>query len=102
MNTLSDILNERRKQIGRGFTLQHDLEHSLEEMASAAAAYLLNLAEFWPWEKSAFKPARDLGVAREDVIKAAAILLAAIDAEDAGVEAASKQALSQVNTPPDQ
>ena len=87
-----DVLVERARQIHQeGYTLEHDDEHEQNELIFAGAAYALHVAEaakfgwvdkylrphFWPagW---AWKPADP----RTRLVKAAALLLAAIERMD--------------------
>lgn len=84
-----DVLAERQRQIEKeGWTPRHDdLEHDGgNELARAAAVYanpdLWNIfgvsAVGWPWESQWFKPTND----RRNWVKAAALLLAAIEQKD--------------------
>lgn len=81
-----DVLAERRRQIeSEGWTPEHDDEHSLGEMAGAAACYANNAGlgrvlppRSWPWDASWWKP-KDR---RRDLVRAAALLLAEIERLD--------------------
>lgn len=104
------IADERKRQIEvEGYTQQHDLEHDVRELISAARAYthsanLHILSEsfnpsdswhktnepfywnevknLWPWEEEFFKPTTTL----RDLVKAGALIAAAIDRLNAGKE----------------
>lgn len=83
------IQTERNKQIDKGFTLNHDLDHG-DELLRAAACYLDWAATqiegqsdpnepthpFWPWETTDWNP----GTPEEAIIKAAAMVAAFYDA----------------------
>lgn len=97
-----DVLAERRRQIHvEGFTLEHDDEHHRGELAIAAACYaeeafcqlrvpdrLPEVSEIvpmlWPWEESWWRPSLD---ARRNLVKAGALILAAISQIDRAIEA---------------
>jgi hypothetical protein len=103
-----DVLTERRRQVdGEGFTIEHDDEHDAGDLASAASAYALNAAcqlnpfmkaplcetsladelcadtgnrkvpTMWPlnWGAEWWKPKRP----REDLVRAAALILGEIE-----------------------
>lgn len=100
------IAEERQRQINNGYDAQHDSHHNFDELASAAKTYInaaflttkskemgnSNQAAIswhkynepfewkylklgWPWEEESFKPTTSL----EDLIKAGALIAAAID-----------------------
>jgi len=83
-----DVLAERQRQIDtEGYTPEHDdKEHNSDELARAAAVYanpeiwdiLGHGPVGWPWAPQWFKP-KD---ARRNYVRAAALLLAAIEIED--------------------
>ena len=92
-----DVLAERRRQIEvEGWTSEHDDEHSDGDIASAASAYALASADaliglsqgddgykttppgMWPWIHQWWKP----GTPRRMLVKAGALILAAIERED--------------------
>ena len=84
---MSDILDERKRQIiVEGYTPEKDDEHTNDELAEAATAYMLSAtdrpitAEVWCPEKFAemFKPKSP----REDLIRAAALIIAEIERLD--------------------
>ena len=96
---MADVLAERQRQIHvEGWTAQHDDEHDFGELAAAGAAYAIAAADaqhpysqgdagfaekppdFWLWEASMWKP----GEPRRMLVKAAALLLAAIEQIDRG------------------
>lgn len=60
-----DVVAEREKQIMLGWTREHDLEHSTEDLVQAAGSYLMR-----PWDL------------RTNMVKAAALLIAAIERYD--------------------
>lgn len=76
------ILEERAKQIEKGWTIKHDdEEHTHREIARAAAAYaqsaagMLNSARMtYPWEPASLRPKS----AEEDLAKAGALAIAAL------------------------
>lgn len=93
-NAMNDVINERlRQQDSEGWTLEHDDQHSWGEMAEAAYCYIGEVChrrEYpaaalaseppaeWPWEASWWKPKGD----REDLVRAAALLVAEIERID--------------------
>lgn len=86
---LMAMLEERVRQVSvEGWTPEHDDEHSVGELAMAAACYALNagdedpqyhqgLLKFWPWDAAWFKPT----TWRRDLEKAGALLIAAYERE---------------------
>lgn len=97
----ADVLAERRRQIHvEGFSLEHDDERHRGELAIAAACYaeeafcqLRNpdrlpeisqiVPELWPCDPSWWKPSLD---ARKNLVKAGALILAAIGVIDRAIE----------------
>lgn len=87
-----DILAERERQMQvEGWTPEHDDQHTVMELATAAGCYALSatpkltspeIAELfekiWPWDRNWFKP----GSHRRNCVKAAALLLAEIERLD--------------------
>ena len=82
-----DVLAERRRQIeAEGWTPEHDDEHSVGELAKAAACYALVSAGFnpdatitvWPWHRLWWKPSDK----RRNLVKAGALILAEIERLD--------------------
>lgn len=83
-----DVLAERRRQIEtEGWTPEHDDEHALGEIASAAGCYALHAHDdnemdgapaWWPWDALWWKP-KD---ARSNLIRAGALILAEIERLD--------------------
>ena len=86
---LRDVLAERISQIDdHGFDLDHDLQHAPDVLVAAAASYANTghdqligrdhprdeVDPGWPWEAEAWRP----GTARDNLVNAAAILLAAV------------------------
>jgi hypothetical protein len=85
----SDVLDERtRQQIVEGWTPEHDDQHEIGEMASAAACYAANAGGFvwqggwprevWPLSREWWKPTNS----RRDLVKAGALILAEIERID--------------------
>ncbi|WP_435608745.1 hypothetical protein [Pseudomonas knackmussii] len=97
----TDVFAERRRQIHvEGFSLEHDDEHHRGELAIAAACYAEEafcqlrdpdrlpeisqiVPELWPWEPTWWKPSLD---ARKNLVKAGALILAAIGVIDRAIE----------------
>jgi hypothetical protein len=86
-NAARDVLAERRRQIeAEGWTPEHDDEHSVGELAKAAACYALVSAGFnpdatitvWPWHRLWWKPSDK----RRNLVKAGALILAEIERLD--------------------
>ena len=82
-----DVAAERRRQIeAEGWTPEHDDEHSVGELAKAAACYVLVSAGFnpdatinvWPWHRLWWKPSDK----RRNLVKAGALILAEIERLD--------------------
>ena len=82
-----DVAAERRRQIeAEGWTPEHDDEHSVGELAKAAACYALVSAGFnpdatinvWPWHRLWWKPSDK----RRNLVKAGALILAEIERLD--------------------
>lgn len=85
-----DVLAERKRQMSaEGWTPEHDDEHGLGEMASAAGFYALHAhdperskkftaPQRWPWDFKWWKP----GSARRMLVKAGALILAEIERLD--------------------
>jgi hypothetical protein len=83
----ADVLAERERQVNvEGWTPEHDDAHAADELARAAAAYADKRIAFftvggyfvWPFGFRHFKPRSE----REDYVRAAALLLAAIERID--------------------
>ncbi|WP_334180856.1 hypothetical protein [Pseudomonas nitroreducens] len=97
----ADVLAERRRQIHiEGFSLEHDDERHRGELAIAAACYAEEafcqlrdpdrlpeisqiVPELWPCDPSWWKPSLD---ARKNLVKAGALILAAIGVIDRAIE----------------
>jgi hypothetical protein len=85
-----DVLIERRRQVeAEGWKPEHDDEHDCGELEKAAACYALNAGGYvwqggipdenlWKWDYSWWKPSTP----RKDLVKATALLLAAIERRD--------------------
>ena len=82
------VLVERQRQISvEGYDHSHDDQHAVAHLAAAAGCYALFADSYpntgepppqWPWEAAAWKP-KDF---RRDLVRAAALALAAIDNYD--------------------
>lgn len=85
-NVFVDVAVERQSQKDKGYTPDHDAEHGPLPIISAAISYAMadiigcksSPPILWPWEDEAWKP-RDR---RANLIRAAALLVAAIEAMD--------------------
>ncbi|MDR8077819.1 hypothetical protein KPA96_19375 [Burkholderia cenocepacia] len=83
-----DVLAERRRQVDvEGFTPEHDDEHNTRgEIPAAAGSYALHafdrriayIPAWWPWRRTWWKP----GTPRQMLVKAGALILAAIEQID--------------------
>lgn len=103
MTVIEEIAAERRRQIEvEGWTTAHDDNHKHGELARASACYAMNVGigqrfvavmgkeraeaamrscpanEQWPWANEWWKPKNP----RRDLVKAAALLVAAIEQLD--------------------
>ncbi len=84
-----DVLAERRRQIEvKGWTPEHDDTHDAGEIARAGACYALMTAGFSPYgdivsraQPRGWGPFK-LGIARDMLVKAAALLIAEIERID--------------------
>ena len=80
---LEKIRVERDKQISKGYTLENDKDYSQElTWAAISYAYPRNLKEgsktsptTWPWDEKYWKP----GTEEDDLIKAAALIVARLE-----------------------
>ena len=83
------VLAERRRQIeAEGWTPEHDDQHTMGELADAAACYARSSwfedgatpyrPSFWPWEEKWWKPTSQ----RQMLVKAGALILAEIERLD--------------------
>ncbi|NSX14041.1 hypothetical protein HTY52_08145 [Cupriavidus taiwanensis] len=91
-----DVLAERQRQISaEGWTPEHDDEHDNFEMAYAAACYAMaddwpeeeGTPEHWPWAPHWWKPKG----ARQNLVRAGALILAEIERRDRAAMIASKE-----------
>ena len=79
MNGSREIAQERQRQMSsEGYNRRHDNEHDVSEFELAALAYITGNAVSWPWHESGFKPTGR----RRDLVKAGALIAAAIDRLD--------------------
>lgn len=78
-SVITEIVGERIRQIEKGFTAQHDDQHKDGELARAAACYAMREISgyHWPFEDR-WKPEGQ----RENLIKAAAMIMAEIERID--------------------
>jgi hypothetical protein len=91
---LQEVARERLRQIERGFTTQHDDQHTYGELADAAACYALNQGcetycpapRTWPWSLTFWKPK----TRRTDLLRATAMLVAEIERLDRAQDRADK------------
>lgn len=83
-----DVLAERHRQISaEGWTPEHDDEHDMGSLASAAGCYAMYTLAYptgdphpnWPWDKAWWKPSQD---GRRNLVKAGALILAEIERLD--------------------
>ncbi len=86
---IADVVNERARQIEKGFTPAHDDAHECAELVRAAMAHALaasvrtiadldRATALWPFEPEAFKVEGE----RESLVVAAAFLIAEIVRRD--------------------
>lgn len=83
---LIDVMMERTRQIDeKGWTAEHDDEHTSGELAKAGACYALSACgldetaeRHWPWLDDRFKSKG----ARRDLVRAAAVIIAEIERLD--------------------
>lgn len=86
---VADVLAERERQVVREqYTPEHDDNHEVGELATAAACYAANAGghvwiggwpgEVWPWSREWWKPTTP----RRDLVKAAALIIAEIERLD--------------------
>lgn len=100
---LEDIKAERRRQVDEeGYTPEQDDAYAAYALPAAAAAYAFSAATserylaadplgFWPWPAETFKPSTP----RRDLVKAGAVILAAIERLDrAAANAVREEAIA--------
>lgn len=87
------IAIERRRQVqAEGYTVEHDQAHGAAQLAQAAETYLTGSPQLWPWSSDTLKLSDDI---RRNLVKAGALIAAAIDvidAENEGVRAGAASA----------
>lgn len=108
-NAINDVILERQRQISQeGWTPEHDDTHSSGEMAGAAACYAQHVVGrqwvypwkpddytseeapgSWPWDEKWWKPKSP----REDLVRAAALIIAEIERLDRVSENGEKDEL---------
>lgn len=71
------ITEERQRQIDvEGWSAEHDDKNNNDvSLSGAAAAYLTNDIDFWPWDEEWYKPTSRV----RDLVKAGALIAAEID-----------------------
>jgi hypothetical protein len=94
---LEEVGTEReRQQTAEGFDLDHDDGHDIIELPLAAMAYCQSASvglddttklrgkppSYWPWDADWWKPSSN----RRDLVKAAALCLAAIERIDREID----------------
>lgn len=80
------IFKERQRQVEvEHYDVEHDKNELIENFIWASAAYATGCRRFWPWDLRYYKPG-DLSVSgiRKDLVKAGALIAAAIDKIDRG------------------
>ena len=80
------IFKERKRQIEvEHYDAEHDKNELIENLIWASAAYATGCRRFWPCDLRYYKPG-DLSVSgiRKDLVKAGALIAAAIDKIDRG------------------
>lgn len=94
MKVLEELRVERKKQLSMGYTPEHDDAHTHKQMCHAAIAYAMPEERegrlYWPWPNDIQRRDR-----REDLVKAASILVAEIERMDR--HRADKKSLSDPN-----
>lgn len=86
---VADVLAERARQIAKGYTVEHDKQHRPEALAKAGISFAMLAADlprplyFWPFSETP----NSQRLPREQLVRAAAMMLAAIEAHDARAEA---------------
>lgn len=103
MGVHAEVIMERLRQITmEGWSPSHDDKYDKGDLAAAAAAYAFHAftvsagdrwlaadpVGFWPWDLSWWKP----GAARQDLVKAGALILAEIERLDRAEAAETKAA----------
>lgn len=82
---LAVLMERRRQRHVEGYSLEHDRQYLNGELARAAASYAIQAAGQptmfwpWPWPDNPIKACR----ARESLVKAGALIVAALEALDA-------------------
>ena len=80
------IFKERQRQVEvEHCDVEYDTNELIENLIWASAAYATGCRRFWPWDLRYYKPG-DLSVSgiRKDLVKAGALIAAAIDKIDRG------------------
>lgn len=90
---IGDVINERKRQVSaEGYSTEGDDGYVHGELAAAASVYAMTAVvtlhdnnpatyeapDSWPWPQEAFKPKSQ----REDLVRAAALLIAEIERID--------------------
>lgn len=89
LNAIEALINERMRQVTKGYVPEHDDDHAFGELPAAAACYasrasgnpLRMFVAAYPFE-GGLPPRRNNENARSDALKAAALLLAEVERID--------------------
>jgi len=90
----ADVCNERARQVFKGYTAEHDDVHDCLDISAAAVCYTQRAIgstanRVWPFADE--MPPRAAGeTARDDLVKAAALILAEIERIDREQERAAE------------
>ena len=77
MTGLDKLAAERQRQIAKGYTVEHDRHHSVNDLRRAALAYLNDNPALLPWGYSS-RAWKDQTL-EERLVKAGALISAALD-----------------------
>ena len=80
------ITDERTRQVQvEHYDAEHDKNESIENLVWAAFTYATVRREYWPWDLNFYKPGElNVNGIRKDLVKAGALIAAAIDKIDRG------------------
>lgn len=85
MNVIQEIEAERRRQVDKGFTPEHDDTHTNHQLLRAASAFMCSDIQYWPsdWDDSFDSTLATLGKnKRRDMIKGIALMVAEVERLD--------------------